>query len=54
MKMVEVNEILYKIRYESIAPDSLYKIAKEAYSKMNYRTKAEFLFDIQPKECREK
>lgn len=54
MKMVEVNEILDKIRHESIAQDSLLKIAKEAYSKMDYRTKVEFLFDIQPKECKEK
>lgn len=50
MKMVEVNEIRDKIRYESIAQDSLLKIAKEAFSRMNYKTKVEFLFDIQPKE----
>lgn len=46
MKMVELNEILDKIRYESIAQDSLLKIAKEAFSRMNYQSQMSFIASL--------
>lgn len=46
MKIVEVNEILDKIRYERIAQDSLLRIAKEAFSRMNYQSQMNFIASL--------